>query len=73
MQTLGFIAFGAVDLAVFSVVLTALIWAAVKDGQKQREVQESALTASAQALPAAPRPARAAPSMTYHYKLAVAH
>jgi len=36
-------------------------------------VQESALTASAQALPAAPRPARAAPSMTYHYKLAVAH
>jgi len=40
MQTLGFIAFGAVDLVVFSVVLTALIWAAVKDGQHQRAVQE---------------------------------
>ena len=71
MQTLGFIAFGAVDLFVFSVVLTALIWAAVKDGQKQREVQESALTASA--LPTAPRPARAATPKTYRYKLAVAH
>ena len=68
MQTLGFIAFGAVDLAVFSVVLTALIWAAVKDGQKQRDVQEIALSASAVAQPAAPRPAK-----TYHYKLAVAH
>ena len=68
MQTLAFIAFGAVDLAVFSVVLTALIWAAVKDGQKQREVQANTLTASAAALPAAPRPAK-----TYHYKLAIAH
>ena len=36
MQTLAIIAFGVVDLVVFSVVLTALIWAAVKDGQKQQ-------------------------------------
>ena len=68
MQTLGFIAFGVVDLLVFSVVLTALIWAAVKDGQKQQTV-ETMLAASADALPA-PRPA---PQKTYRYKLAVAH
>jgi hypothetical protein len=73
MQTLGIIAFGAVDLAVFSVVLTALIWAAVKDGQKQRSVEESVLAASAAAPSPAPRPARAATPKTYRYKLAVAH
>ena len=73
MQTLGFIAFGAVDLFVFSVVLTALIWAAVKDGQTQRSVQESVLAASPVAPAPTPRPARAVPPKTYHYKLAVAH
>jgi len=39
MHTLGFIAFGAVDVLIFAVVLTGLIWAAVKDGQDQRAVQ----------------------------------
>ena len=73
MQTLGFIAFGAVDLVVFSAVLTALIWAAVKDGQKQRSVQESVLAASPVAQAPAPRPVRAAPPKTLYYKLAVAH
>ena len=68
MQTLGFIAFGAVDLLVFSVVLTALVWAAVKDGQKQRDVQASLLTASPVETPRMPAP----PKRT-SYKLAVAH
>jgi hypothetical protein len=68
MQTLGFIAFGAVDLIVFSAVITALIWAAVKDGQKQRSVQEELLAASPVETPRVPAP----PKRT-SYKLAVAH
>ena len=68
MQTLGFIAFGAVDLIVFSAVITALIWAAVKDGQKQRSVQEDLLAAS----PVEQRRVPAPPKRT-SYKLAVAH
>jgi hypothetical protein len=68
MQTLGFIAFGAVDLAVFSVVLTALIWAAIKDGQKQRAVEHVLLTT-----PPVEKPRMPAPPKRTSYKLAVAH
>ena len=68
MQTLGFIAFGAVDLIVFSAVITALIWAAVKDGQKQRSVEHGLLTA-----PPVEKPRMPAPPKRTSYKLAVAH
>ena len=71
MQTIGFIAFGVVDLIVFSVVFTALIWAAVKDGQTQRTAQESALAAAPVAQPRVV--ARQARSARPAYKLAVAH
>ena len=68
MQTLGFIAFGAVDLIVFSAVITALIWAAVKDGQKQRSVEHALLTA-----PPVAKLRMPAPPKRTSYKLAVAH